>query len=573
MLKLICFTLILTLSFKTLAQDPIQVDVSPENPVEGENFNLVFKIKAQDSSDPLISFNPGSIEVLGKENQGFSISTTLINGRFTTTKEIRVVYDLISNRSGAFVIKDIAVNVNGQKTNLKDLRINILSKKALKSSKEVFVMAEVSKKEVFVGEGINVDYYIYAKVPVIAHEIAEFPKLNKFLKRFQTTNEQIERVEYNGQVYSRVKKYSARIYPQKEGKAYIDPLKLKIQYSAQDDNSPFSGFGFSMRRYKNSVLSSPRIEINVKPLPSKDVPKDFTGLIGSHKFNLKMARNKFLINEAIEVQLEVSGVGALENFDAPTLYKDKNLETFDTKASFEENEKGSARKIFDYTYLGRGNINIPGKKITFSIFNPDNEQYESINLDLPELIVEGSSVANSNDQMMPSNVSKSDSSSLNIFEKPKREYSDFLAPIFSAYTFEGYSTNQINFLLLIILLCLILLVLKDTFIKKKSIGLTPEYLKLLKKGVRYNDFYMVLREGGVLNKNAGTLKEALSKLGLSSASLSYFKKLIDQLERQAYQGRDNKVVKLDKKHLKELVRQIEKKADHQVNNEDIQPPY
>ena len=56
------------------------------------------------------------------------------------------------------------------------------------------------------------------------------------------TNERIETVQYNGEIYKRVLKYSTRVYPEKTGTAYIDSLRLNVQYSDGYQNTPFGNF-------------------------------------------------------------------------------------------------------------------------------------------------------------------------------------------------------------------------------------------------------------------------------------------------------------------------------------------
>ena len=160
-------------------------------------------------------------------------------------------------------------------------------------------------------------------------KLKEFPKLNKFIKRFHHINSPVEMVQYKGQVLKRILAYSARLYPEKVGPAVLDPMKISIQIIESD----YGGFGFGSQRYKNKDLSSPRVEVEVLPLPSEGVPASFTGLVGEHEFNLSVPKSKYLINEPIEIKLEVKGKGAVENYDAPTIFSDNNLEQFDTNTA------------------------------------------------------------------------------------------------------------------------------------------------------------------------------------------------------------------------------------------------
>ena len=245
--------------------------------------------------------------------------------------------------------------------------------------------AEASKTKVYIGEGIDVNYYLYYKGAVGGADVKEFPKLNKFIKRFHRINLPPESVQYRGQILRRQLAYSARLYPEKVGSAILDPMKMSIQIV----ENQYGGFGFGTQTFKNRDIASPVIDVEVLPLPSEGVPASFTGLVGEHQFSLSVPKNKFLINEPIEIKLEVRGKGALENFDAPVIFADKNLEQFDTKSEVTELGNQEAKKIFEYTLLARGPVDIAGRELALAYFDPSSGKYIEKKITVPALTVSG----------------------------------------------------------------------------------------------------------------------------------------------------------------------------------------
>jgi len=77
-------------------------------------------------------------------------------------------------------------------------------------------------------------------------------------------------------------------------------MTISVQIVENDYNNPYGGFGFGAQRFKNKDLASPRIEVEVLPLPAENVPAGFTGMVGEHEFSLVMPKSKFLVNEPIE---------------------------------------------------------------------------------------------------------------------------------------------------------------------------------------------------------------------------------------------------------------------------------
>ncbi|MCK6594074.1 MAG: BatD family protein [Bacteriovoracaceae bacterium] len=371
------------LNFALLAQQ-VEVEVSPNEALVNEPFYVTFKVKASGGNDPYISFDPVGAEVVGRREQGVSISTVVINGKFTTTREQSYVYELVAERAGTAFLKNIKVEINGKTEKAKDVKVVILNEK--RKLQDVFLEAVPSKNKIYIGEGINVAYYLYYKIPVVANDIKEFPKLNKFIKRFYKTQGNIETVQYKGEVYRRVLAYSARAYPEKVGVAVLDQMKIAAQVADQRSFDPFGGLSSS---YRPKDIVSPRVEIEVMPIPTEGMPSNFTGLVGAHDFILTGGKSKYLINEPIEFKLEVRGSGALENFQAPALFTSDLIEEFDTKADLIELSEGAASKKFDFTYLARSEVSIPEREVSFSYFDPENKKFVEKSIKIPALVVAG----------------------------------------------------------------------------------------------------------------------------------------------------------------------------------------
>ncbi len=385
-MKKIFLTFVLLLCQTVFAQ-MAEVEVNPSEALVNESFYVIFKIKSTGNVEPFISFDPINAEVLGRKEQGVSIQTTVINGKFTTSREQSYVYEMISDRAGTAMLKNVQVEVNGKTEKLKDVRVNILNEK--RKLQDVFLEAVPSKTKIYVGEGIDVRYYLYYKVPLVANDIKEFPKLNKFIKRFYKTQGNVETVQYKGDVFRRVLAYSARAYPEKVGTAILDSMKISAQVA---DTRSFDPFGGLSSNYKTRDIVSAKVDIEVMALPTEGMPTNFTGLVGNHEFTLSGGKEKYLVNEPIEFKLSVKGPGALENFQAQSLIKNDQVEDFDTKADLVELAEGMASKNFEFTYLARSELKIPEREISFSCFDPDSKKYVERKIRVSEIIVAGGAV-------------------------------------------------------------------------------------------------------------------------------------------------------------------------------------
>ncbi len=542
---LCCLLSLLYASFSAGANLSIRVD--PPSPVEGESFQMIFTISGAAGEDPFISFSKGNLEVLSKDSMGTQISTTIINGRIATRRTQSVSYTLVAHKRGNYTIRDIMAEVGSEKIKHKNISIGVKSER--QTYKDFFVVALPSKDEIFIGEGIDIHYYLMFKVEIQGVEVAKFPKLNDWQKRFHASSTKTDRVNYRGQLYMRSDRYSARIFPTKTGKIIIDPIRLRVQYSSGRNRS----FGFGFGRVKSKIISSKKIEVLVKSLPTQNIPRSFSGLVGKHEIKLDLPSNKFLVNEAIEVRLTVEGKGALESYEGPVLWENKVLETFDTKSSFEELGRDSARKVFEYTYLGRESAEVPGGDLEISFFDPEKEKYITKNLKIPSLKISGTARSGA--------TSSPRKASLENLEKIKKKWRsvDLLSPSFTPHFFLG--VNDGYFSLNIVLLFLIFLLLFSFLLKNRRWDRGGRELKILEREIKKNGpsykkihgFLEPIRLKSL--KTEVSLKEQLDGSSLSSEAKRYFKNLVIEGESMTF---NNKKAldgfKYNKKYFKEVMK-------------------
>ncbi len=573
-------TLFLIFNTPLLAQD-IGVEVTPPEPLVNESFFLTFRVRTSGSVDPYISFTPSGATVQGKTEQGVSISTTVINGKFTTNREQNYVYELIAERAGQISIRNIKVEIGGKTSTLKDITVNVLSQP--RRIPDAFMEAQASKTRVYLGEGIDVNYYLYFKTSIAANDVKEFPKLNKFIKRFHHINSPVETVQYKGQVLKRILAYSARLYPEKVGAAVLDPMTISVQIVESDYSNPFGGFGLGSQRYKNKDLSSPRIEVEVLPLPTDSVPAGFTGLVGEHEFSLSVPKSKYLVNEPIELKLEVKGKGALENLEAPSIYADNNLEQFDTKSEVTELGNQNAKKVFEYTLLARGPINLKQRELPLAYFDPSSGRYIEKKIQIPGLEVSG--IASSSGASPQAGIQKAntkeattDSVTDNFLNKlfaptasntGKESVKNVLGLVGPDLKFEGSWTQHWPDILNAVLVAIILIYAGgwyysahyDLALSNGAVAeIKKEISKIKSNGFNYSDLYKVLT---ALDKNSRmsgggvSIDQVVDESNMSSEAKSYFKNALMVCEEKTFGiiKQERKLV-FEPKYFKEILKNI-----------------
>lgn len=576
LIKFLFFILAIGILPNLRAED-VDVEVSPPEPLVNESFFVTFKVKTTGNVEPYISFTPSGATVQGKREQGVSISTTVINGKFTTTREQNYVYELIAEHAGQVQIKNIKVEIGGKVTNVKEVHVNVLAQ--ARKIPDVFVEAQASKTKIYLGEGIDVNYYLYLKTTLTSYDVKEFPKLNKFIKRFHHVNTPPETVQYKGQVFKRFFLYSARLFPEKVGPAVLDPMTVTLQVVENDYSSPFGGFGMGSQRVKNKELSSQRIEVEVLPLPSENVPPGFTGMVGEHEFSLSIPKNKYLVNEPIEIKLEAKGKGALENMDAPAIYTDNNLEQFDTKSEVTEIGTQAAKKVFEYTLLARGPLNIKQRELSLAYFDPSSGRYVEKKLIIPQLEVSGVAAPISGTGASQAQTKNKD--------QPQGQEQDFVSKLFSPSSEAGkkIEKNQLGLVgpslknegrwfdrwfdvINVFLILIILGVVGSWYNSNKNVVKASDLASEIKKdialmksrGLNYSELYKVLAaldRDNRMSSGGVSVNQIIEESALSNEAKTYFKQTLQVCEEKNFGiNKQDRKISFENKYFKELLKNI-----------------
>ncbi|MGB0453851.1 MAG: BatD family protein [Bacteriovoracaceae bacterium] len=560
--------LILIFSFNLYANN-VEIKFDPERPVIGETFEINFNVQvtSKNKEEPFITFDLSKGEIIGRRFAGVTTNATMINGRFQMSKSYRFIYEAISEKAGTIYVKNIKVDIDGTELKVPTKRVTVYSKR--QRPKNFFLKAEVDKSDVYLGEGVDLRYYLYARANVQPQEIETFPKLKGFIKRFHMPDNSVETVDVDGIIYKRTAQYSARIYPEKVGDLKIDPLKLKIQY-VDGRGSSFGNLGFGFGRRKVRSLRSKTIKINVRPIPANNVPQNFTGLVGRHKFSFKFGKTKFLVNEAIELKAEVEGEGALENLELPQVLNHEQLESFDVKTELNEVGKSRSVKTFEFTYLPRGNFDIPERVLTLYTFDPEKAEFVAHKVNVPAYSARGGAIAKqpgANNQNQANSEEQNDSSQNQSFFKPIKKNFSLIAPNFNLKedASEWPVIRYIN-LSLVIALMLIAFGYLRPYLKMQPYPETVQinYKQLLKEGVNFGSFSRLLRS---INRELQVgsdqnLVHIIKNLPLEENSKNYFYQLLNFIEKSSYGDQDNlKAVSFNRGQFKKLLGTTLKRKD------------
>ncbi|MDD4823382.1 MAG: BatD family protein [Bacteroidales bacterium] len=407
---IICIlALLITGLGKAIAGDAITfVASAPNAVVSGEQFRLTYTANSRDVRDFRIPEIDG-FEVLMGPISSTSINYSNINGNATKQTTLTTTYVLLANKEGEYKLPGATAKIEGSNYTSNSLTIKVLpadkastqaagnsrgggsassgsssSGNTSVSSSNLFMRAIVSNNNVYEQEPLLVTYKLYSRVDISRLESAKFPEFDGFLAQEITLpdEKQWSLENYNGQNYRTVVLKQTLLFPQRSGKLTLRSgtfdvvARIANQARAQ---SIFDDF-FSSYSEVNKTLSTPQVDINVKPLPSGK-PASFSGTVGDLKMNSSLSSKVVKANESITLKIEFSGSGNLKLIKTPEVKFPADFDLYDPK--IENNLKTTASSVtgkqtIEYLAIPRhaGDFTIPS--VEYSYFDLKSNSYKTL---------------------------------------------------------------------------------------------------------------------------------------------------------------------------------------------------
>ena len=386
--------------FLVLGTFTIQGQVSFEAKVSkkrlGLNERLRIDFEMNENGD---NFNPPNFinfHVVSGPQQ--SVSRSWVNGVQSFSKTY--TYFLTPKKKGKIVLGQAEVNINGEVYKTSPIEIEIIS--AVEKPNDpnntdnildgnIHLVAEISKNNPYLNEGITVTYKLYFRNPISISDVQELesPSYGDFWSHLI----KIGRAEINmrgsfkGEPYNEVIWRKAVLYPQKTGKLILEPLTLNLSLNLPSNRKDL--FGRRILTQAQKMITTGKDIIRVKGLPQNNKPDNFSGAVGEFDFDVILNKNALKATESFQVKIKVKGKGNLKLFNLPSINVPNTLEVYEPE--HEENIQiavsGMEGFIEDnYTIVPEYQGKYPIPPVKFTFFNPQTALYKT--LDSQDLLVD-----------------------------------------------------------------------------------------------------------------------------------------------------------------------------------------
>ncbi|WP_424119713.1 BatD family protein [Robiginitalea sp.] len=318
-----------------------------------------------------------------------AISSSWINGVRSYSKTYS--YTLTPLAKGTYSIGQASIIIKGEtyKTIPKKIEVTdaVADPNGRPSADEIaddnlHLIAEVSKTNPYMNEPVSVVYKLFVSPSIVVSNFRPLdnPKYNNFWSQdIPLSRYNIEEGIYQGKPYRYVILKRVVLYPQKSGNLEIEPLALDVSLEVPTEKRDF--FGGRVYTKTNKVVSAGNRTIQVKPLPSKGRPADFSGAVGDYNFEVTTSKDALNASESLQAKVVVSGSGNLKLFQLPKLSLPSALEVYEPEFKEDVNTNlsgmnGSVSEEYTVVPSYQGKYPIPS--ISFSFFNPKTEKYVKI---------------------------------------------------------------------------------------------------------------------------------------------------------------------------------------------------
>ena len=423
-------TLLLCLSALSAAAQSLKVE-GPGVVSLDETFRIVFTADARMSDFEW----PGTddFEVVWGPQKGSMSSTSIVNGKRTSTHQETMTYLLQPKRTGTFTLAAATATVDKNSVSSSTLKIEVVegnpqagqpqggsgnaggqnqqgqqnqqnrnndpSVTGTVSNQDIFLRLTLNKSSVVKGEPVTATLKLFTRADITGVEDIKFPTFNGFWSKetASVSNLEFKRENVNGAIYNAALLRQWVLIPQQSGTLTIDPSEMVCQVRVRTSSgSPLSIFDDFFDQYQTirKRISTPTLQVKVRDLPA-GAPASFAGGVGDFKISAKMSKEGIKSNEAASLIVTISGNGNLSMLEAPKVDFPPDFEVYDLKSTDKTSASGtSGSKTFEYPFIPRSHGDFVIPSIEYTYYDIAHGKYVTTSTgDIPVAVEKGEEIA------------------------------------------------------------------------------------------------------------------------------------------------------------------------------------
>jgi len=161
-------------------------------------------------------------------------------------------------------LRAIAVQVMADRTSSSNDAEVVLRELMAAGRDPLFVIAEIHKRSVYVGEPVDVTWWLYNAATVQQWQIVQVPKLAEFWAEERPRSEMAERVYVGDVMVQRMPIRRVTLFPLQSGELRIGGMTIEAAVMRRTRSGPFAMFEGELRE---TTFTSAALPLTVNPLP------------------------------------------------------------------------------------------------------------------------------------------------------------------------------------------------------------------------------------------------------------------------------------------------------------------
>jgi hypothetical protein len=414
------------------AKPSFTTSLDRESVIVGETVVLTLKFEGVSPKGmPSLPQIPG-LQALG----GVSSSVNSSIGPEGMTSSTSYSVNLLAQQAGDFVIPALAIEIDGQKLQSQPVRLKVLQSDPNAPAQDLgdrlaFLSLSLPKNEMFVGEVLPVELRLYLRGDVVKISDPQIPPLrgDGFTASKFVQGERYTRRVGNNQ-FTIIPVLTA-ITPIKDGQLTLDALNGSVMVYRQAGGgrrqvNPFdidSFFGPPMEQ-QQIPLAIEQQTINVRPLPSENVPPGFNGAVGNYTMAFTAGPTNVAVGDPITVKVQISGHGNLDALSIPEQPEWRDFKTYPPTSKVETHDPLGVQgtKSFEQIIVPQNSDIKTLPSLSFSYFDPDQKAYRLLTQPAVALMVRPSASAPPPTIATPSRTSQENAPPAQDIVEIKRQF-------------------------------------------------------------------------------------------------------------------------------------------------------
>ena len=387
----------------------------------GDVARLSVNISGRKAKEPALP----QVEGLRFTKTGQRSQIQIINGAMSSS--LTYTYDVLAEREGVYTLPPITATVDGKREKSKPLPLRVsahsnptfpapgagsqhssaassarTSRSAAPNAQDqvAFLRLNLAKPKPYIGELVPVEIkaYFHEGLHATLNTLSTISG-NAFTLHGLDNEPDQTRESVDGQPY-KVLTWHTALSAVKEGVYPVDAqleATLLVRNQSRRRSSPFgrgffddgffdesffSGF-FGGYQEKVLRLASREQTLQIRALPAENQPSTFDGAVGTFRLSAEATPKRVRVGDPVTLHVTLEGQGNFDRLSLPEFVAEGGWKTYSPTVRFQPTDSAgfAGKKLFELALVPNSSDVTAVPSLRFSYFDPDQEQYRTIESD------------------------------------------------------------------------------------------------------------------------------------------------------------------------------------------------